>query len=41
MTHGKNVPKATKQRYPIYLKALRKLKSNNVEEFYQASFQSW
>ncbi|NMA16673.1 MAG: redox-sensing transcriptional repressor Rex [Erysipelotrichia bacterium] len=31
MTQGKNVPKATKQRYPIYLKALRKLKTNDVE----------
>lgn len=28
---GKNVPKATLQRYPVYLKALRKLKRNGVE----------
>ena len=27
----KNVPKATLQRYPVYLKALRKLKSSGVE----------
>lgn len=27
---NKNVPKATLQRYPIYLKALRKLAANNV-----------
>ena len=26
-----NVPKATLQRYPVYLKALRKLKSSGVE----------
>ena len=29
MQQGKIVPKATMQRYPIYLKALRKLASNN------------
>ena len=28
---GKNVPKATLQRYPVYLKALRKLKRGGVE----------
>lgn len=28
---NKNVPKATLQRYPVYLKALRKLKKNGVE----------
>ena len=28
---GKNVPKATLQRYPVYLKALRKLKRNGME----------
>ncbi len=28
---GKNVPKATLQRYPVYLKALRKLKRSGVE----------
>jgi len=28
---NKNVPKATLQRYPVYLKALRKLKRNGVE----------
>ncbi len=28
---NKNVPKATLQRYPIYLKALRKLKNSGVE----------
>lgn len=28
---NKNVPKATLQRYPVYLKALRKLKSSGVE----------
>lgn len=28
---NKNVPKATLQRYPVYLKALRKLHHNNVE----------
>lgn len=27
----KNVPKATLQRYPVYLKALRKLKNSGVE----------
>ncbi len=31
MQFGKIVPKATMQRYPIYLKALRKLASNNVD----------
>lgn len=29
--NSKNVPKATLQRYPVYLKALRRLKKNNVE----------
>ncbi|MDO4467402.1 MAG: redox-sensing transcriptional repressor Rex [Bacillota bacterium] len=29
--NAKNVPKATLQRYPVYLKALRRLKKNNVE----------
>lgn len=28
---NKNVPKATLQRYPVYLKALRKLKSSGIE----------
>lgn len=32
MLKNKAVPKATLQRYPIYLKALRKLKDNNVEK---------
>ena len=27
----KSVPKATLQRYPVYLKALRKLKRNGIE----------
>lgn len=31
MMANKNVPKATLQRYPVYLKALRKLKKNGVE----------
>ena len=31
MQELKVVPKATMQRYPIYLKALRKLASNDVE----------
>ncbi len=30
MSTNRNVPKATLQRYPIYLKALRKLQSNGV-----------
>ena len=30
MENGRKVPKATLQRYPVYLKALRKLKSNGV-----------
>ena len=30
MVH-KSVPKATLQRYPVYLKALRKLKRNGIE----------
>ncbi len=30
MSSNRNVPKATLQRYPIYLKALRKLQSNGV-----------
>ena len=28
---NRNVPKATLQRYPVYLKALRKLQKNGVE----------
>ncbi|MBQ1827298.1 MAG: redox-sensing transcriptional repressor Rex, partial [Erysipelotrichaceae bacterium] len=31
MMNATIVPKATMQRYPIYLKALRKLQSMNVE----------
>ncbi|MBQ0065141.1 MAG: redox-sensing transcriptional repressor Rex [Firmicutes bacterium] len=29
--NSKNVPKATLQRYPVYLKALRRLQKNNVD----------
>jgi len=31
MANEKKVPKATLQRYPVYLKALRKLKANGVD----------
>ena len=30
MSEGKSIPKATYQRYPIYLKALRRLRCNNI-----------
>lgn len=37
---GKNVPKATLQRYPVYLKALRKLKRSGVERIMSKELSS-
>ena len=38
---NRNVPKATLQRYPVYLKALRKLQKNGVERIMSKELSSF
>ena len=41
MTNNKTVPKATLQRYPIYLKALRKLKSQGISKILSSELSDY
>ena len=41
MTNNKRVPKATLQRYPIYLKALRKLKSQGFTKILSSELSDY
>ncbi|MDD2592039.1 MAG: redox-sensing transcriptional repressor Rex [Erysipelotrichaceae bacterium] len=41
MTNNKIVPKATLQRYPIYLKALRKLKSQGISKILSSELSDY
>ncbi|MFR9256952.1 MAG: winged-helix domain-containing protein [Merdibacter sp.] len=37
----KSVPKATLQKYPVYLKALRKLKRGGTQRIMSRSWRAW